>query len=86
MSKINVLAVSDNGPIRTKTALKQLILTSAELVKLVPVPVISDPAHESVRGTAYTLPAGTTVTVHSPTTRKWSAEISRTGSGVFTVK
>jgi hypothetical protein len=86
MSKINVLAVSETGPIRTKAALTQLIKTSTELVTFVPIPVPSNPAHEAVRGNAYEIPAATVVTVHSPTGRKWTAQVSRTNSHVFSVK
>jgi hypothetical protein len=87
MSKINVLAVGPTGkPVSTKSALKQLISTSADLVSFVPIPVASDPAHEAVRGLAYLIPAATSVTVHSPTNRKWSATVSRTESHVFSVK
>ena len=86
MSSIDVLAVTQTGPISTKSGLKQLILTSPELVKFVPVPVLSDPAHESVRGSAYTIPAGAIVTVHSQTGRKWSAKVTRTESHEFSVK
>lgn len=87
MSKINVLATGPTGLIRTKTALKQLISTSAEQVRFVPVPVLSDPAHESVRGAIQNIPAGTVVTVLSPANgRQWSAQVSQTGSGVFTVR
>lgn len=73
-------------PIRTKTALKNLINTSAEVVHLIPVAVPGTPLHEAVRGSAYKLPAGVTVTAHSPSGRKWSAEIGRTASGVFSVR
>lgn len=87
MSKINVLAIGPtHEPITTKTALKQLISTSPDLVTFVPVPVLSDPAHEAVRGIATFIPASATVTVHSPTNRKWSAIVSRTESHEFTVK
>lgn len=81
--KINVLASGPTGPITTKTALKQLISTSAELVKI--TPVTPSPSLVSTVP-AYNLPAGTVFVAHSPTGRKWSAEISRTESHVFSVK
>jgi hypothetical protein len=83
MHKINVLAVGPSGPISTKTALKQLISTSAELVKI--VPVTASPGLVSATS-AYDVPAGTVFVAHSPTGRKWSAEISRNESHVFSVK
>jgi hypothetical protein len=88
----NVIAVFVNPDsqhstvVETKRGLKALISTSAETVKFVPIPVVSDPAHEAVRGSAVWIPAGTPVTVHSPTNRKWSATVSRTESNVFSVK
>jgi hypothetical protein len=83
MSKINVLATFQGEPIKTKTALTQLISTSAELVKIVPV----QPSPGLVSATdAYRLPAGSVFVAHSPTGRKWTAEISRTESHVFHVK
>jgi len=83
MSKINVLATGLNGPITTKSALKQLIMTSPELVRF--VPVIPSPALVSAVP-AYDAPIQGTFTVHSPTNRKWTATITRTNSHEFTVK
>jgi len=90
--KINVLAVfidPDSGesvPVRTKAGLRNVILTSSQVIKFVPIPVPSDPAHEAVRGFAYDMPVDAVVTVHSPTNRKWSAEVTRSGSHEFYVK
>lgn len=89
MLKINVLAVmlSPNGSgesilIRTKKTLKDLIVTSPELVKIIPV----QPSPGLVSATdAYRLPPGSVFVAHSPTGRKWSAEISRNESHVFSV-
>jgi hypothetical protein len=83
MHKINVLAVGPSGPISTKTALKQLISTSAELVKI--VPVTASPSLVAATS-AYALPTESVFVAHSPTGRKWSAEISRNESHVFSVK
>jgi hypothetical protein len=83
MSKINVLATFQGEPIRTKAALTQLINTSAELVKIVPV----TPSPSLVSAVpAYNLPSGTTFIAHSPTNRKWSAKISRNESHGFSVR
>lgn len=83
MSKINVLATGPNGPITTKATLKQLISTSAELVKIVPL----TPSPGLVSATsAYDLPTESVFVALSPSGRKWSAEISRTNSHVLTVK
>ena len=92
MSMINVLAVqvtaSDQPakPIKTKTDLRRFLSVSADLVTFVPVPVRSNPAHEAVRGIATFIPAGQTVTVHSPTNRKWTATVSRNTDHEFTVR
>jgi hypothetical protein len=83
MPKINVLATFQGEPIKTKAALKQLIDTSTELVTIVPV----NPSPGLVAATdAYRLPAGTVFVAHSPSGRKWIAEISRNESHVFHVK
>jgi hypothetical protein len=83
MLKIDVLATFQGEPIRTKTALTQLISTSTELVKIVPL----NPSPGLVAATnAYNLPAGSVFVAHSPTGRKWSAEISRNESREFRVK
>lgn len=86
MPKINVLAVFNGQPLKTKAALKQLIETSADLVDFLPADKPT-PLTEAVRLEGPThLPAHVTVVAHSPTKRKWTAEVSRTHSGVFTVK
>lgn len=87
MSKINVLAVlvtdGKSVPVTTKSALKQLISASAELVKIVPI----NPSPGLVAATsAYDLPTGSVFVAQSPTGRKWAAEISRDESHLFTVK
>lgn len=82
-TKINVLATFQGEPIKTKAALTQLINTSTETVTIVPL----NPSPGLVAATdAYRLPPGTVFVAHSPTGRKWKAEISRTESHVFTVK
>ena len=84
--KINGLAVAFGKLINTKSTLKHLINTSAEIVKFLPADNPT-PLTEAVRtGSAHTLPSNVTVTVHSPTNRKWSATITRSESGVFSVK
>ena len=83
MSKINVLATGLNGPIPTKSALKQLIMTSPETVRF--VPVTPSPALVSAVP-ADSAPVEGTFTVHSPTNRKWVATVTRTHSHEFTVK
>ncbi len=83
MLKIDVLATFQGTPLKTKTALTQLINTSAELVKIIPL----NPSPGLVAATnAYNLPAGSVFVAHSPTGRKWSAEISRNESREFRVK
>jgi hypothetical protein len=83
VSKINVLAVGPSGPISTKTALKQLISTSAELVKIVPVK--ASPSLVAATS-AYNLPTESVFVAHSPSGRKWTAEISRTESHEFSIR
>jgi hypothetical protein len=83
MSKINILATFQGEPIKTKAALTQLINTSAELVKIIPVQ--PSPALVSAVS-AYDAPAGTVFVAHSPTGRKWRAEISRNESHGFHVR
>jgi hypothetical protein len=87
MSKINVLAVlvadGKSIPIKSKSALKQLISTSAELVKIVPV----EASPSLVAATsAYNLPTESVFVAHSPSGRKWTAEISRTESHEFSIR
>lgn len=90
MSKINVIASlvteSVSDVIKVKAKLKNLLETSAEVVRFVPIDVPGTPAHEAARGIATRLPAGMTVTVLSPTNRKWLAEVTRSESNVFSVK
>lgn len=86
MSKINVLAVLNGKPIKSKSGLKNLIFTSAELVRFVPADVPGTPLHEAVRGPADQIPTSVTVTAHNPSGRKWSAEIVRGESGTFSFK
>jgi hypothetical protein len=86
MPKINVLATAFGQPIRTKAALKQLIGTSPETVKLLPADKPT-PLTERVRMyDAYVLPSNVTALVHSPTGRNWTAELSRKETGSFLVK
>lgn len=87
MSKINVLASLSNRVIKTKTQLKDLMSKSPDLVTFVPIPIPGNPAHEAVRGIATFIPAGTQVTVHSPTVgRQWTATVSRNENHEFTIK
>lgn len=86
MSMINVLAVVDGTPVKTKSGLTNLIKGSADTVTLIPIDIPGSPWHEAVRGNAYGMPVGIPVTVHSPTNRKWSAEITRTEYHGFSVK
>lgn len=82
-AKINVLASFQGQPIKTKTALVQLISTSAELVKITPV----KPSPSLVSATsAYNLPTESVFVAHSPTGRNWTATISRNHSHGFSVK
>lgn len=88
MSKINVLATAFGAPIRTKAALKQLLSTSPEVIKFLPVDKPT-PLTERMRTFVVSpfaeLPKGTVIIAHSPTARNWTAEL--TGHGVqFTVK
>lgn len=87
MSKINILAVlvtdGKSELVKSKTSLRNLILTSPELVKIVPV----NPSPGLVSATsAYDMPVGTVFVAHNPSGRKWTAEISRTESHVISVK
>jgi len=87
MSKIDVLAVlvtdGKSIPVKSKSGLRTLIEASAENIKIVPV----KPSPGLVAAVpAYDLPVGTVFVAHSPSGRKWSAQISRTNSHVFTVK
>jgi hypothetical protein len=87
-NKINVLATAFGKPIPTKTALKKLLDTGAELVTFLPADHPT-PLTENVRtGTALHLPGNVTVIAHSPTGRKWTAEVTRHSElgAVFTVK
>lgn len=87
MSKINVLAVlvtdSESIPVRSKSGLVNLIKTSPDLVKF--VPITPSPAL-AYAVPAYNIPVEGTFVAHSPTGRKWSAQISRTESHVFSVR
>ena len=87
MSKINVLAVlvtdGKSVPVTTKKGLMNLISASGEAVKIIPI----EPSPGLVAATdAYRLPPGSVFVAHSPTGRKWTAEISRNESHVFSVK
>jgi hypothetical protein len=76
------LATFQGEPIRTKSALTQLINTSTESVTVIPL----NPSPGLVAATdAYRLPPGSVFVAHSPTGRKWTAEISRTENHVFRV-
>lgn len=83
MSKINVLATAFGKPIKSKSGFKDLILTSPELVKI--VPITPSPALVSAVS-AYDVPVDGTFVAHSPTGRKWTAQFTRTESHVFRVK
>lgn len=80
MPKINVLATAFGKPITTKTALKQLINTSPEVVRFLPADSPT-PLTERLRKFQISpfaqLPASVVLIAHSPTGRKWTAEITR---------
>lgn len=87
MSKINVLAVlvtdGKSVPVASKSGLKNLIVTSPEAVRMIPI----EPSPGLVSATdAYRLPPGSVFVAHSPTGRKWSAQITRDESHVLSVK
>jgi hypothetical protein len=87
MSKINVLAVGPNGPITTKTALKDLIKSDPSAVKVIPIkPTPLLPAVRSVDGLVFGIP----VTVHGnrPAFKNgdWTAEVERKFNGSIVVR
>jgi hypothetical protein len=82
MSKIDVLAVGPSGPITTKTALRTLIKSNPEAVKLLPA---NDPTPgtEAFRNHVNRIPFGLPVTVH---TGKSTAEVERKFDGKIVVR
>lgn len=89
MSKINVLATAFGKPITTKTALKQLLSTSPEVVKFLPADKPT-PLTERLRKFMINpfaqLPESTVIVAHSPTKREWTAEIIGSTPGTVRIK
>lgn len=87
MSAVDVLAVlvtdGKSIPVASKSGLKNLLYTSPELVRFVPV----NPSPALVSATpANAVPFGTVFLVHNPAGRKWSATVGRTESSAIHVK
>jgi len=89
MSKIHVLPVlvtdGKSVPVTTKKGLTNLIKTSPELVKIVPVA----PSPGLVAAVpAYDLPVGSVFVAHGQNGKRaaWSAEITRTENHVLTIR
>jgi hypothetical protein len=85
MVKIDALAVSQTGPVRTKTDLRNLIKADAASVKV--IPAVPTPLVIGAQPVG-SLPLGVPVTVHSPATthREWTAEVERKENGTVVVR